>query len=48
MAVEFYDLLKTPVEVEHTVEHPASAELVKELTAELEAGWRAARPKGAN
>ncbi len=44
LAVELYDYLKNPVEVENIAVRPENAALVKELTARLEAGWRAARP----
>ena len=44
VAVELYDFLKDPVEVENIAARPESAELVKELAAKLDAGWRAARP----
>ena len=48
VAVELYDILKAPVEVDNIAERPENAELVKELTAKLEAGWKAARPKDTN
>jgi iduronate 2-sulfatase len=48
VAVELYDFLKAPSEVENIAERPENAELVKELTAKLQAGWQAARPKGTN
>lgn len=43
-AVELYDYLKSPVEVENIAERRENAELVKEMTAKLEAGWKAAKP----
>jgi iduronate 2-sulfatase len=48
VAVELYDFLKVPVEVENIAERSENAALVKELTARLEAGWQAARPKATN
>jgi hypothetical protein len=44
VAVELYDCLKDPVEVENIAAYPENAALVQELTARLDAGWRAARP----
>jgi iduronate 2-sulfatase len=44
VAVELYDFLEDPVEVENIVARPENAVRVKELTARLESGWRAARP----
>jgi arylsulfatase A-like enzyme len=48
VAVELYDLFKAPVEDENIAERPENADVVKELTARLESGWRAARPKATN
>jgi len=48
VAMELYDYHKSPVERENIAERPENAALVKELTAKLEAGWRAARPKATN
>ena len=44
VAVELYDCLEEPVEVENIAARPENAALVKELTARLKAGWRGARP----
>jgi arylsulfatase A-like enzyme len=45
VAVELYDLLTDPVETENIAARPESDALVKELTAQLAAGWRAASPQ---
>jgi arylsulfatase A-like enzyme len=44
IALELYDYLESPVEVENIATRPENAELVKDLGASLEAGWRAALP----
>ena len=41
MAVELYDYLNDPVELENVAGRPENAALVKELSAKLDAGWRA-------
>jgi len=41
---QLYDFLKAPVELENLAARPENAALVEELSAKLEAGWRAARP----
>ena len=43
VAVELYDHLKDPAETENIAARPENSVLVKELTAKLEAGWRAAK-----
>ena len=43
VALELYDFLKEPLEMENIAGRPENAALVKELTAKLEAGWRAAK-----
>jgi arylsulfatase A-like enzyme len=45
-AVELYDLQHDPVELENIAGRPENAALVTRLTAQLDAGWRAARPAG--
>lgn len=45
-AVELYDHRNDPQENTNIANRPENAELVKKLTAELRAGWRAARPGG--
>lgn len=47
LAVELYDYARAPVEVENIAERPENAELVKELTSKLDAGWQAAKPNRA-
>jgi iduronate 2-sulfatase len=47
VAVELYDLLADPVETENIAGRPENDALVKELTAQLPAGWRAAKPESA-
>jgi iduronate 2-sulfatase len=44
VALELYDFLKSPVELENIALRPENAALVKELTAKLEAGWKPAKP----
>ncbi len=44
VAVELYDFLNDPVEVENIAARPEHATLVQELGARLDAGWRAAKP----
>ena len=46
VALELYDYLNDPVEVENIAGRPENAALVKELSAKLNAGWRAAKPPG--
>jgi len=40
VAVELYDYLNDPVELENIASRPENAALVKELAAKLDAGWR--------
>ena len=42
-AVELYDHQRDPQEDENIAAHPAHAELVERLTAQLQAGWQAAK-----
>jgi len=46
VAVELYDFLNDPVELENIAGRPENVALVKELSAKLDAGWRSARPQG--
>jgi hypothetical protein len=45
LAVELYDHLTEPVEAENIAARSENDALVKELTAKLTAGWRAASPE---
>lgn len=47
IAIELYDLRQSPVEVDNIAYQPGSTELVKELTARLQAGWQTAKPHAA-
>jgi arylsulfatase A-like enzyme len=44
VALEIYDYHNDPVERENLAARPENTALVKELTAKLEAGWKAAKP----
>jgi flagellin-specific chaperone FliS len=44
-ATELYDHQIDPQENSNVANHPTSAALVKQLAAQLEAGWKAALPK---
>jgi hypothetical protein len=44
-ATELYDHQNDPQENQNIAAKPENAELVKELTAKLNAGWKAARPQ---
>jgi len=46
VALELYNLQNNPIEIENIAGRPENAALVKELSAKLEAGWRAAKPPG--
>ena len=48
LAVELYDLGTDPVETKNIAADAENRALVKELTARLEAGWRAAQPEDTN
>ncbi len=45
LATELYDHQHDPAENENVAGDPANAKLVQQLTSQLQAGWRAARPK---
>jgi iduronate 2-sulfatase len=45
MAMELYDYRQASTETENIAERPENTALVKELSAKLQAGWPAARPK---
>ena len=44
VALELYDHLKDPSETDNIAARPENAALIKELTAQLQAGWQSARP----
>jgi iduronate 2-sulfatase len=44
VAMELYDYAAAPTEVENIADRPEHAGLVRELSARLEAGWRASQP----
>ena len=46
-AVELYDQKADPQENENVAKDPKNAELVKQLTAQIRAGWQAAKPASA-
>jgi len=45
IAVELYDYLNESNEMENVAARPENAKLVRQLSAKLEAGWRASKPK---